>query len=62
MQMDVQFGTSQVCRRRSHDDAALSPSIVLNFVAGMVRGPLMEKGHRETHRGRETERDQGSSF
>lgn len=52
MQMDIQFGTNQVRRRRSHDDAALSPSIMLNLVAGMVCGPLTEKGHRERERRR----------
>lgn len=38
MQMDVQFGTSQVCRGGSHDDAALSTSIVLNLAAGVALG------------------------
>lgn len=38
MQMDVQFGTSHVCRRRDDDDAALSSLMVLNLDAGTALG------------------------
>lgn len=55
MQMDVQFGTSQVRRGGSHDDAALSTSVVLNLAAGMA---LRE----DTQRQKKREREQGSSY
>lgn len=55
MQMDVQFGTSQVRRGGSHDDAALSTSIVLNLAAGVALG-------EDTQRQKKREREQGSSY
>lgn len=49
MQMDVQFGTSQVCQRRSDDDAALSSVMVLNLDTGTALGSSdLERTHTHT--------------